>query len=97
MDLVYKLKVVQLVKFIVSKHYDYDGSILPVTCTALWDVHIYTKHIDSHSKINNKQYESYKISFKNLRNCVNLIDNKSRAKISWLIISKRNKLKLLHS
>ena len=35
---------------------------------------------DNHTQNNSKQYESLEISIQNLRNLVNLIDNKSRAK-----------------
>ena len=35
---------------------------------------------DNHTQNNSKHYESLEISIQNLRNTVNLIDNKSRAK-----------------
>ena len=35
---------------------------------------------DNHTENNSKQYESLEISIQNLRNRINLIDNKSRAK-----------------
>ena len=51
---------------------------------------------DNHTENNSKQRESLEIQIQNLRNRVNLIDNKSRAKNISLIMLETNQPKILY-